>query len=924
MGRVGSILGLCMLHSGLCGPCGVCRAAETPETRPIPPVIVTEIHYHPPGDAGLEEEFLELHNRTDAKVDLHGWAFTDGIDFRFDRNSGPASISPKGFLVLARNRAAVARLTGIPEARIAGPYTGRLSNFRDRLELTDASGNVVEAIEYSQDGAWPARADGLGSSLQRISSDAPGDLPQNWAVDVTEAPARGERRSRGILDRLLERLRGESARSAREATSAITPGRPSSVASAAVPPLVTSIERVPEQPRPREAVTIRARVEGAVVESVTLWYDAGAGEQSLRLVDSGRVSGQPAQGRIYAGEIPPAPDGTVVRYRIVARSVAGSSFHFPRKGNPSARLGYYVLDRPREENDDLEVYHLLWNGPLSCEKGVWLPGCTFVHRGTAYLNVGLKYRGLTSCGRPKSGLKVEFNRGALFRGQDQLNLLGGWQDRSLLREKLAWDLFRDIGHPHCEAKMASVYARGNEFHGLFVALEEPGSRYLRRNGLDDRVLWKCHTSFLGLENSKSRTYEKRNRREEGSDRSAIVELERELISLEGRQLREYVLRHIDVEALIEYQAVKCLVSDEDGYSKNWFLCQETEQAPGGRITHRWSVHPWDLDLSFGQYSLYKEEIHTDRHPLAGTADHPRHGSHGLRWNGLLEAVFGRRSEDYFIKALYGRIWGLLEKTFDPDRLGEKIDRLDVHTIDAARADLERVPRWGADGRNVEVHRERLRRYVSARYAFLRGFLTSEQRTTASEVGPWEPHPRPRVAVGIAPPRALAFRTFRYVPAPRLRITEIHYHPAQDDELEFIEIRNLEPREIDISGWNLPAVGFTFPEDSRVRARDAIVVARDPARLRARYDGLSRPRLFGPYPGRLSNGGEDLRLRDSGHHGGRRYFPETIDGVKYRDRPPWPEDADGRGRSLELRDLSLDNDLPESWRASREPGGSPGR
>ena len=35
-------------------------------------------------------------------------------------------------------------------------------------------------------------------------------------------------------------------------------------------------------------------------------------------------------------------------------------------------------------------------------------------------------------------------------------------------------------------------------------------------------------------------------------------------------------------------------------------------------------------------------------------------------------------------------------------------------------------------------------------------------------------------------------------------------------------------------------------------------------------------------------------------------------------------ADGGGRSLELVDLALDNDRPESWRASAAPGGSPGR
>ena len=111
--------------------------------------------------------------------------------------------------------------------------------------------------------------------------------------------------------------------------------------------------------------------------------------------------------------------------------------------------------------------------------------------------------------------------------------------------------------------------------------------------------------------------------------------------------------------------------------------------------------------------------------------------------------------------------------------------------------------------------------------------------------------------------------------------------------------------------------------SKVPAGSTFVVARSPAKLLARHKTLSLTPVFGPYPGRLSNRGEDLRLRDSGRKKGKQYFPETIDVVKYRDRSPWPTNADGKGRSLESTDLSTDNDLPGNWEASGQDGGSPG-
>ncbi len=1067
--------------------------AQAPSAADLPPVILNEIHYHPPNDADAREEFVELHNRTGSDVDIQGWEFTRGIRYRFDRSTGPASIPARGFLLLARNPALLARTTGIPVSRIAGPFSGKLSNNGDRLILVDARGDLVEDVEYSQDGAWPARADGLGASLQRVTSEAPGNLPQNWAVGSPQDPSRqkesgpvlmeagsevcwfenrdgSDPRFRGSLpwfhpefngerngfkngklpvgyDLLNQRagrwiqtratpLRGlhsiliripftvsreqaaqaptlsmdwddgfiawlngvEIARKGmrlpagvvpppgrfylaetespvveeREApfyrrvwtgapgtlrpgrnilcianyngssrstdlfctarlalgsggAADFTPGRENSVACPALPPLVTLLERVPREPRPSDEVILRARVEGAT-EKVELFYDSGSGETSLPLQDDGRTPDLAAGDGIFTARIPPALDQTVVRFRIAARGKGGGVFHYPRRGNPSPYTGYYVLEPSRRGSEDLQTYHILWTGSLSCSRGVWRKGATFIHQGTAHLDVGLKYRGLTSCGMPKSGLKVNFNRGDLFQNQKQLNLLACWQDRSLLREKLAWDLFRHVGHPHCRAEMAAVYARGNRFHGLFVALEEPGKHYLRRNGINPGdILWKCNSSFLGPESGSQGSYTALTNSEDVESASAVLELERKLSSLKGRELLEYILNHIDVEALLDYQAVKCLISDEDGFTKNWFLCQSSGKDARENPIHRWTVHPWDLDLSFGQASLNDEEIHTEKHPLLGTADHPRHGSHGMRWNGLLEAVFGRETDDYFTKALYGRIWGLLEEKFHPRAMGEEIDRIDASTIDLAHEDLRKWPRWGLESQNPVVHRENLRTYVSKRCQFLREFLTEEHQTSAKEVGRWGIFNRPpRVAAGKAPPPAKTYRTFRYSPAPRMKITEIHYNPGGDEELEFIEIRNLEKTDVHISGWNIPAVGFVFPRGSEIPASAVFVVARDPEKLTERHRDLPGRFLFGPYPGRLSNQGEDLRLRDSGLHRGKQYHPETIDAVKYRDSSPWPAQADGAGRSLELGELSLDNDLPESWRASREPGGSPGK
>ncbi len=151
------------------------------------PVVINEIYYHPPEDVDdPAEEFVELHNRTDSRVDLHGWRLAGGVEYAFDRAAGPAEIPAGGFLLVGKDPARLAAATGIDVTSIAGPYEGQLSNFADDLELLRPGKVLIDRVAYQQDGVWPARADGLGSSLQLIDPDTSSALPQNWAVATND------------------------------------------------------------------------------------------------------------------------------------------------------------------------------------------------------------------------------------------------------------------------------------------------------------------------------------------------------------------------------------------------------------------------------------------------------------------------------------------------------------------------------------------------------------------------------------------------------------------------------------------------------------------------------------------------------------------------------------------------------------------
>lgn len=157
----------------------------------VGPVVINEIHYHPP-TGGVE--FLELANLTDQPVPLYDPAFPtnrwklDGVGFTFP--SG-ATLPARGLLLLVASdpaafRAQYAVPTNVP---IYGPYSGNLQNDGELLRLQhpgppETNGVVplisTEEVRYRDKSPWPAAADGSGASLQRINGPAYGNDPANW------------------------------------------------------------------------------------------------------------------------------------------------------------------------------------------------------------------------------------------------------------------------------------------------------------------------------------------------------------------------------------------------------------------------------------------------------------------------------------------------------------------------------------------------------------------------------------------------------------------------------------------------------------------------------------------------------------------------------------------------------------------------
>ena len=90
----------------------------------------------------------------------------------------------------------------------------------------------------------------------------------------------------------------------------------------------------------------------------------------------------------------------------------------------------------------------------------------------------------------------------------------------------------------------------------------------------------------------------------------------------------------------------------------------------------------------------------------------------------------------------------------------------------------------------------------------------------------------------------------------LWISEIHYQPEGDGRAEFIEIENLRPRWVDLSGVELDGIKFRFPPGKRLEPRGRALLIHRPSAFLRKFQDRD---IAGVFQGRLANEGELLRI-----------------------------------------------------------------
>ena len=505
----------------------------------------------------------------------------------------------------------------------------------------------------------------------------------------------------------------------------LTPGEANTHSMTRVPPHLSHRGRFPQEPEAGEPVTLTIRVRSPDSEdppTVSLSYFRGDAEPreetTLSMFDDGSHGDGFAADGTFGVALPGFPHNAQVHYIVTAEFADGVRQVSPLALEPASRLeseywGYYVYDDP--PGSVLPIYHFLIPGvnPVIPESVNFVLNCasltrgSFAYRGELYPDVGIRFRGNTACFLKKRNLKLRFNRGREFLGLRKMNLEGLWTDKAMVRERLAWEFFNEIGVPYCETWYTRLHLNG-VYHGLFLYLEHPDERFLARNDLGgNSCLYKARQPPRGNQipvgvsrqssvNRYGSFWEK-----ETCEEKDLTELAEFIGALHDDAVppgptREFHEQRGFPEMLIGYQIGQVVLNNIDSFAKNHFLYQSAADRT------RWSLITWDMDLVFGKFfdpgvvnpperpvgtlnDCMLSDVRRDLNPWFTTT---------VNRNLLLHHFVDKimlAGDGHFQRAYLVRLWDVLEEKYRVDTYGEQLDDLAEFLLEE---ELEDRARWG--------------------------------------------------------------------------------------------------------------------------------------------------------------------------------------------------------------------------------------
>lgn len=255
-------------------------------------------------------------------------------------------------------------------------------------------------------------------------------------------------------------------------------------------------------------------------------------------------------------------------------------------------------------NSELPIYKIFINPMdlMELKRDIWndepLPA-TLTKNQKKY-DIDIVYRGEHTRDFSKKSYHISFYKPRTYRGAKELHLNAEYKDPSLIRNKLSFDFFDDIGILAPQSQHVFLMINGKK-EGVYLELESVDENFLVKRQLPNGAIFYGIDGDANFSLMSELDYEVKKSLKLGYERKCGTTLDdyylQEMIykvnTISKADFETEITKFIDVDKYLRWLAGIIFTQNYDGFVHNYAIYRNDE-------TGLFEMIPWDYDATWGR------------------------------------------------------------------------------------------------------------------------------------------------------------------------------------------------------------------------------------------------------------------------------------------------------------------------------------
>ncbi|NHM32305.1 CotH kinase family protein [Neobacillus terrae] len=216
------------------------------------------------------------------------------------------------------------------------------------------------------------------------------------------------------------------------------------------------------------------------------------------------------------------------------------------------------------------------------------------------LEIDIRYRGSHIRDFKKKSYQATFYKPPVFKGSKDIHLNAEYKDPSMIRNKLSFDFFTELG---CLApRSRHIFLKINgKAEGVYLEIESVDENFLKKRGLPEGAIFYAVDgdanfslmSDLDKETKKSLFLGYERKVGNDQDNFPLEQMIYKLNTIPNNEFEREISQLVNVDKYLKWMAGVILTQNYDGFVHNYSLYKSGE-------TGLFEVLPWDYDATWGR------------------------------------------------------------------------------------------------------------------------------------------------------------------------------------------------------------------------------------------------------------------------------------------------------------------------------------